>query len=620
MFGKQINASELKGKIDFGIITIRVDESEAVLQRFPHETIIKGRQIYALSSFTTTNDDDYLIASVRCAEQGNLHAQQVANNLIEELNPQWILVVGIAGTVPKNEHTLGDVVLATRVSDFCVSASLEGGEEEFDIRGGAMHPAVQKLVAALPMIKPFLEEWTTPEKINFPRPKVTASASNFYGDDKWKKKVKENIAKYFGKHSVRNTPKAFTGTVASSDRLVKDTELIKDWTKSSRQVSGIEMELAGVYQAAADSHTPVLAIRGISDIVGFKRSDDWTEYACHTAAAFTYSLLRYRPIIPISVKGESDDSDKPDTSAQYPKITHPVGVFKEPPPNLAPIAKKETLYSNLLEVSYFPESLYSVRTDCSKRTEVWTLLNKTVKEPPNDWIVKGRTLYAFHDFSEPHWKDFCDMGTVEEHGIGDWSNSTNRSRIAEFIELLKNALRQLCLTRELYYKYRSPFKFFYYAPTEDLTPRTVSTKSLIRTGSHTVFKGYYPNKEDKFRYYRHSAFRGEFERFEDKWFLEITPTYHYTNDGHKVFPFYKDELSGIKREENNEAVFRQVLFWAEVLKVDKSHFLAQEKYPFLEFGDLLHGTFPYGVFDEVWKAKESASKKKFIEQSESLFT
>ena len=43
-----------------------------------------------------------------------------------------------------------------------------------------------------------------------------------------------------------------------------------------------------------------LAIRGISDVVGFKRHPDWTAYACETAAAFAKALLLTRPIEPIA--------------------------------------------------------------------------------------------------------------------------------------------------------------------------------------------------------------------------------------------------------------------------------------------------------------------------------
>src|SRR5262245_43003472 len=90
--------AEVKGRVDFGIITIREDEFEAVLERFPERLgITSGRRLYNLRQLAIGNHDAYTVAIVRCATQGNAEAQQVANALLDELAPRWLLVVGIAG-------------------------------------------------------------------------------------------------------------------------------------------------------------------------------------------------------------------------------------------------------------------------------------------------------------------------------------------------------------------------------------------------------------------------------------------------------------------------------------------------------------------------------------------
>src|SRR6201988_3767015 len=182
----------LKGKVDFGIIAIREDEFKAVLDRLPTERVISGRQRYALSRLRNANGETYLIASVRCLEQGNLAGQAVAHNLIEDLDPQWIIVVGIAGAVPDVEYTLGDVLLATRLHDFCVSARLpsENGRiiEEFATKGGPMHPAIQDLLGFLPAIEPTLERWNKRPLLKAKRPAVDLTEQNFYGSEEWKRK------------------------------------------------------------------------------------------------------------------------------------------------------------------------------------------------------------------------------------------------------------------------------------------------------------------------------------------------------------------------------------------------------------------------------------------------
>src|SRR4051812_32582675 len=52
---------------------------------------------------------------------------------------------------------------------------------------------------------------------------------------------------------------------------------------------------ARVYRAARE-RCPMLAIRGISDIVGLLRTDAWTKFACASAAAFARAFLRTRPV------------------------------------------------------------------------------------------------------------------------------------------------------------------------------------------------------------------------------------------------------------------------------------------------------------------------------------
>jgi nucleoside phosphorylase len=81
----------------------------------------------------------------------------------------------------------------------------------------------------------------------------------------------------------------------SANVLVKDADMVRQWQQSARHTSAVEMELGGVYRAArrgGQRDYRIVAIRGISDIVGFKRSGEWTSYACHSAAAFAHALLR----------------------------------------------------------------------------------------------------------------------------------------------------------------------------------------------------------------------------------------------------------------------------------------------------------------------------------------
>jgi hypothetical protein len=129
------NLSDWKEKVDFGIITVREDEFAAMLQRVPEEVgIASGRRQYNLRRLATDTGAAYTVAIVRCLAQGNGEAQQVANALLEELAPRWLLVVGIAGGAPAAEFTLGDVVVSTQVCDFSVGAVLKDDVREYALQ------------------------------------------------------------------------------------------------------------------------------------------------------------------------------------------------------------------------------------------------------------------------------------------------------------------------------------------------------------------------------------------------------------------------------------------------------------------------------------------------------
>jgi nucleoside phosphorylase len=232
--------------------------------------------------------------------------------MIEDFDPQWLVLVGIGGGFPSDEYTLGDVVVATKLTDFSVSAALEGGQTEYDVSGGRMHKSIEDLLAFLPARLPLLGDWNSPKSITAPKPSVDISddalSQSLYGKDDWKKEAKQSLSHHFDPQGTMRRPLVTKGAFASSDRLMKDTVMADQWQQAARDVQVVEMELAGVYEAArrinvaenTSTEYPILAVRGISDVVGYKRTGEWTKYACNTSAALAYAFLRTRPIEPRS--------------------------------------------------------------------------------------------------------------------------------------------------------------------------------------------------------------------------------------------------------------------------------------------------------------------------------
>jgi nucleoside phosphorylase len=286
-------------RADIAIITTREDEFGAVFDRLEEYLLepLKGPsgRTYAIFSVPTRTNNACAISLERGSEQGNDVSQQVASDMIRDLDPQLLLVVGIAGGVPHNEFTLGDVIISSRIHNFNLSA-FNQQVITFDVKGG-IHPLVSNITAALPMYKSRLAGWNERDSIGIVRPPVDLSwvQSNVYGDTEWHDDVLKSLNSHFGElASNTRLPLFKTGSIASSNSLMKNTEIPTTWLKSARSILAVEMESAGVLQAAQriDKQYPVMAIRGISDIIGLERDERWTSYACQSAGAFTCAFIK----------------------------------------------------------------------------------------------------------------------------------------------------------------------------------------------------------------------------------------------------------------------------------------------------------------------------------------
>jgi nucleoside phosphorylase len=328
-------------QVDFAIITIREDEFEAVLQRFPAEAQqgTSGRT-YGICQVQTKTGKSCKVAVTRSSEQGNDAAQQVANDMISDLDPQMLLVVGIAGGVPSDDFTLGDVIVSTRIDNLNVSKRYEDGREEFDLRSG-IHPGISNITANLLLYKKALAGWNDPASITLDRPEVDlkqfetkemqAKLADTHANAAWYKKLRTSITTQLGgtKNSTR-IPRTVTGTIASSNSVVRNVDLLVQWLQTARSILAIEMESAGVYQATQriQQQYQVMAIRGISDIIGFERDDQWTKYACQTAAAFAHAFVTAGIVTPRATPASvsyriAQRSERPTPADD----TEPINVF-----------------------------------------------------------------------------------------------------------------------------------------------------------------------------------------------------------------------------------------------------------------------------------------------------
>jgi nucleoside phosphorylase len=282
---------------DVVVITMRQDEYDAVASRIGATTSrFCGNRTYSFGTVPGVSGKGLRLALIKTTQQGVGSAQDTARDAIEDLKPGLLMLVGIAGAVPDDEFTLGDVVVATRLHDFTVGAHVAGRPDEYTNLGGPMSKPVEDFVAALGGRKNELAGWNTSEAIGVPRPNVKLGNNLFTGSDDWKKKTRRALQRHFAK-GCRAEPLFTVRPIASDGYLGKDPAVVRQWLDSARDLAAIEMELPGVYVAARriKREVPVLAVRGISDVVGYKRSLEWTTYAANAAGSFTAAVLKILP-------------------------------------------------------------------------------------------------------------------------------------------------------------------------------------------------------------------------------------------------------------------------------------------------------------------------------------
>lgn len=295
-----ISPADVRGKIDFGIITIRPDEYTAMLNHLPGYDYIHLRRIYEFAQMETAAGGKCGVAVARCLEQGNGDSFTVAVDMIEDLDPCWLVLVGIAGGYPDDDYGLGDVLLASRIYDFTVSAEILNGEvhdREWSPTGGPIHHEVEKILTAIPGWRERLKGWNTKKKLGMAKPPFEVPADpghdRLYGSEDHRKSVHKSLVRHFPPGKKSRPPLYTVAAVASGNTLAKDPALAAEWRRCARTSRFIEMESAGVYRAAnrGGRNIPVLVVRGLSDIIGLKRDDAWTKFACCTAASFAAAIM-----------------------------------------------------------------------------------------------------------------------------------------------------------------------------------------------------------------------------------------------------------------------------------------------------------------------------------------
>lgn len=224
-------------QVDILIVTILPDEYAAALRVLSDARPVQGTpdapNLYGwrLGTIARTYGGAYRVALALTGRAGNVSASQAVVRSAERWKPRYVLLVGIAGGLPREDCAVGDVVVSTEIYGY-EYGKLDGG---FHPRANWTYQVDRGLLTSAQAFAAATPDWWTGEA---PAPKV------------------------------------LFGPVASGEKVVDDPSdpsfaaVLKHWPK----LQAVEMEGAGAaaaieeLRAVGSSPPGFLMIRGISDM------------------------------------------------------------------------------------------------------------------------------------------------------------------------------------------------------------------------------------------------------------------------------------------------------------------------------------------------------------------
>jgi hypothetical protein len=223
--------------------------------------------------------------------------------------------------------------------------------------------------------------------------------------------------------------------------------------------------------------------------------------------------------------------------------------------------REEELTSNLLRVDT-PDVLYSAPTKAADPPAVWDHLKGSQGRVRDDFMLRGGRLYTWQPAEALGLADLV-TGPTDVIETPTWADPADPVRQRALVQLLNRTLREDVSADCAWHAKR---RVIYFRATEDFRPRRIlSASNRPRLVFNPKFKQSAP---DEISYCQHAALEWQFLHLDGHWLCALTPTYHYTRDGHRDSLYLSDLLKGIKQRERNAAVYHLTRMWATFLHSD----------------------------------------------------
>lgn len=298
---------------ELAIITAIPDETEAILQTFKDFTPLPSRRNNGLKFrelHVYVDEQEHAFIHVQCSQMGN-NASSIATAVLLERYPniKEIIMCGIAGGIPDpvypaqgerecghpNHVRLGDIVVSGDpiVQYDHIKAEVSANTYRYipNNVSSNLKGCISDILLDVSLNKFDFHEYCEVHN-SFPKRPKTDEIYDYKVDDYGNVQALDVLVEHPKKQPKRQKgkPLIHLGKIGSANVLLKDPE-IRDDLRDNDQIRAIEMEGAGVSDAAWNFGANYLVVRGIVDYCDGKKNDVWRKYSSFSAAVLTKKII-----------------------------------------------------------------------------------------------------------------------------------------------------------------------------------------------------------------------------------------------------------------------------------------------------------------------------------------
>ncbi len=251
-------------------------------------------------------NSSYRVVAVMLGEMGATPASQITEKILDHVRPKILVLIGIGAAIDKGVR-LGDVIIADEINEFQAASKTVDKAQSFVFQYSGRH-------------------WRTDFALTQSARDSEFSARKSY--EAWQNSVRafRDTLGLSREQSglTRERPGAVVGHIASGNTVVASKAYAIELQGIDRKFRAIEMEAAGVLQAASSRKDPVrtLVARGISDFADERKAELdslgnglWRKYAMYSVVMFFLNLLELESLHRIVFEGSETGLGKSGTAS-----------------------------------------------------------------------------------------------------------------------------------------------------------------------------------------------------------------------------------------------------------------------------------------------------------------